>query len=369
VNSLPGKKGIKCIFCAAMILITTAAVLSATVTCVSSREIIQPSYGFTTNYYQGYGVPDIYASVVGDTEFERGETAALSIVLSNRGILYGFESETNVNDSLSAQRLALAEIEYETERTIAYGIKATLVSPTDMIDVDSLTSGQTIEKLAPGDLQSPLTFTIEISEDIPAGDYVLSLPLSYEYQNDVQMTGGSALKIGLADLDHVAYYREANTTLSIPISIKEEPLFRVRGVEGELATGQSSTINVTYENLGELPAQDVVARLVVMTPLSASRTTVSLGDMEPGDTKTASFDIEASSGAVIRNYGLDSELRYIDEDGDIAFTDNLKLEVPMKASGEGVDIARASLAGTFIIALYMIIDAIRKRHKSYKKEE
>lgn len=356
------------IFCAFMIFMIMSAALFVTVIPVSSKEFIQPSYEYTTNYYEGYGVPDIYASVLGDTEFERGETANLKIMLSNRGVLHGFESKTSVEGSQSKQKLALAELEYETARTVAYGIKATLVSPTDMIDVDPLTSAQTLEKLVPGDLPSrPLTFTISISEEIPAGDYVLMLPVSYEFQNDVRMTGGSTVQIGLPDVDHAVYYKEANTILPIPITIKEAPLFSVQEVRGELVAGKSSTINITYRNDGELPAQDVIARIVVMTPLSASNPTVYLGDMEPGEIKTASFTIDASPGAVVKDYGLDSELRYIDEDGDVAFSNNLKLEVPMSASEQGIDIGRASLAGTFLVALYMIIDTIRKKTKLMMK--
>lgn len=358
------------IFCAFMILTIMSSALFVAVAPVSSKEFIQPSYGYTTDYYEGYGVPDIYASVLGDTEFERGETARLNIVLSNRGILYGFESKTSVEGSQSEQQLALAELEYETSRTIAYGVKATLVSPTEMIDVDPLTSGQTLEELVPGELpEQPLIYTISISDETPAGDYILMLPVSYEFQDDVQMTGGSAVQLGLPDVDHTVYYKEANTTLPIPITIKEAPLFSVQEIEGELVAGSSSTINITYRNDGELAADDVIARLVVMDPLTTSKPTVYIGDMKPGETKIASFTIDASSTAIAKNYGLDSELRYIDEDGDVTFSENLKLQVPLTSPDGGIDMARASLVGTFLVALYMIIDTIRKRRKSDEKQE
>ncbi|MDK2892020.1 hypothetical protein [Methanohalophilus sp.] len=367
---LSGKSGMFSISYAFMIFMIMSAALFVTVTPVSSKEFIQPSYGYVTNYYEGYGVPDIYASVIGDTEFERGETANLKIMLSNRGVLHGFKSVTSVEGSQSEQKLALAELEYESARTVAYGIKATLVSPTEMIDVDPLTSVQTLEKLIPGDLPARLlTFTIYISEDIPAGDYVLMLPVSYEFQNDVRMTGGSTVQIGLPNMDHAVYYKEANTTLPIPITIKKAPLFRVEDIDGELVAGKSSTINVTYKNDGELPAHDVIARVVVMTPLSTSKSVISLGDMDPGETRIASFTIDTSSEAVVKNYGLDSELRYIDENGDVAFSNNLKLEVPMSASEEGIDIGRASLAGTFLVAFYIIIDTIRKRKDNTDDKE
>ena len=347
-----------------LISVILLATLFIGVTTAQSKEYIPPTYEYTTNYYRGYGVPDIHASVVGDTHFDRGETANVNVILSNRGILHGFKSVTDVEGDKAKQALAMKELEYETKRTIAYGIKTSLVSPTDYIEIDSSTNGQTLEKLVPGDLPSrPMTFTIEISDNAPAGDYVLFLPVSYEYQEDVRMTGGRTIQLGLPDMDHATYYNNSNKTLQIPIHIEKEAEFEVVDVNGELVAGEESVIQVTYRNAGELTAEDALARVVVMDPLSTGSSTALLGTLEPGEEYTVSFNVNSDVMAVVKEYAIDSEIRYIDEDGDYAFSDNMKINVPMQSSDEWIGITQISLLLTFLITIYLVVDSIRKKKK------
>ena len=262
------------------------------------------------------------------------------------------------------QALAMKELEYETKRTIAYGIKTSLVSPTDYIEIDSSTNGQTLEKLVPGDLPSrPMTFTIEISDNAPAGDYVLFLPVSYEYQEDVRMTGGRTIQLGLPDMDHATYYNNSNKTLQIPIHIEKEAEFEVVDVNGELVAGEESVMQVTYRNAGELTAEDALARVVVMDPLSTGSSTALLGTLEPGEEYTVSFNVNSDVMAVVKEYAIDSEIRYIDEDGDYAFSDNMKINVPMQSSDEWIGITQISLLLTLLITIYLVVDSIRKKKK------
>ncbi|RSD35814.1 MAG: hypothetical protein CI952_747 [Methanohalophilus sp.] len=347
-----------------LVSVILLATLFIGVTTAQSKEYIPPTYEYTTNYYRGYGEPEIHASVVGDTYFDRGETANVNVILSNRGILHGLKSVTDVKGDKAKQALAMKEMEYEAKRTTAYGIKASLVSPTDYIEIDSSTSGQTLEKLAPGDLPSrPMTFTIEISDNAPAGDYILFLPVSYEYQKDVRMTGGRTIQLGLPDMDHATYYNNSNITLQIPIHVEKAAEFEVVDVDGELVAGGESQIVVTYRNVGELTADDAIARVVVMDPLSTGSSTALLGTLEPGEEHTVSFNVNSDAMAVVKEYAIDSEIRYIDEDGNYAFSDNMKINVPMQSSDGWIDITQISLILTFLVTMYLVVDSIRKKKK------
>ncbi|APH38196.1 COG1361 S-layer family protein [Methanohalophilus halophilus] len=347
-----------------LISVILLATLFIGVSTAQSKEYIPPTYEYTTNYYRGYGMPDIHASVVGDTHFDRGEKANVNVILSNRGILHGFKSVTDVEDDKAEQALAMKELEYETKRTIAYGIKTSLVSPTDYIEIDSSTNGQTLEKLVPGDLPSrPMTFTIEISDNAPAGDYILFLPVSYEYQEDVRMTGGKTIQLGLPDMDHATYYNNSNTTLQIPIHIEKAAKFQVVNVDGDLVAGEESLIEVTYRNVGELTAEGALARVVIMDPLSTGSSTELLGTLEPGEEHTVSFNVNSDVMAVVKEYAIDSEIRYMDEDGEYAFSDNMKINVPMQSSDEWIGITQISLLLTFLITIYLVVDSIRKKKK------
>ncbi|MBN2488290.1 MAG: hypothetical protein JXA98_04620 [Methanosarcinaceae archaeon] len=332
---------------------------------VDAKEFLPPTYAFSTNYYNSYGEPEIYASVLGDPEFERGSTGEVRIVLANKGVPLGFKSISSVGTNEMLHAISLKELEYEASRTTAFGIKARLVSPTPYIDVDPVTSSQTLEdELITGELpEDPLIFTITISNKAPGGDYFLLLPLSYEYQSQVQMATTDVRLLGLASLDHTTYYRSTNRTLTIPIHVRESADFEVENVDGLLVAGSAGVINVTYRNIGELPAEEANARVVVMRPLSISESVVPLGTIDAGESKTASFVISANAGAVIKTYGIDSEIKYRDEDGETAFSDNLRLSVPLEPAEEKMGLGVWAINGLIALGIYLIVNIIRNKNK------
>lgn len=327
----------------------------------SAKEYLPPTYEYTTNYYKSYGEPDISASVIGDVEFDRGETARLEVVLSNRGVIYGFKADQSVGTSESEHELSLQELQYETMRTTAYGIKASLVSTTDQIEVDSGTNSHTLEELYPGVLpEDPMLFTITISENIPAGVYILELPISYEYQKDVRMTAGESVILGEPDLDHTNFYKNVEKTLEMPIVVKPEAMFKVTNVTGTLESGSTNVVNITYTNIGELPAEDAVARVIVMKPLSAESSTKSLGTMQAGESRTVSFNIASEQSSIAKSYGIDSEIKYYDEDGEESFSNNMKVSLELNEPQRQINVTGLSIAGIIIILIVLVVKNRRK---------
>ncbi|MEA1984519.1 MAG: hypothetical protein U9N13_02585 [Euryarchaeota archaeon] len=321
---------------------------------VQSKELIPPVHEFSTNYYDAYGEPDLYASVIGDVELERGEEHLLNIVLSNRGVLHGVKYDTHIDTDEWEHELSLQELEYEKYRTTALGIKVELVSTSDLIEIYPETSLQTLDELVPGELpETPFVFRLKVSGYAPAGEYALLLPLEYQYQNEVEMTDGSTVRLGLPVLDHTTYYRSANQTLVIPIYIKPAPRFEIVDVDGELTAGSTSDVTVTYANMGEMPANNAVARLVVMIPLSSSGSELSLGTMYPGDTKTVSFEISAESDAIPKEYAVSSEIKYIDEEYETSLSDALLVQMSLQRSEDTIPTGTLMIAGVFLILLYM----------------
>lgn len=345
-----------------LILVMGIVVLLCMVPAAQSREFIPPVSEFSTNYYDAYGEPDIYASVVGDVEIERGEEYLLSIVLSNRGVLHGVESDTGIDADETEHALSLKELEYEAYRTTAIGLKAELISTTDYIEVDPETSLQTLDELLPGVLPDyPLVFTLKVSDHAPAGEYLLLLPVEYQYQSEVEMTGGSTVILGLPSMDHTTYYKNANKTLHIPVYIKPAPKFEVENVDGELMAGSTSTVNITYANMGEMPANDAIARLVAMKPLSSSRSEISLGTLYPGDTRTVSFEITAENDAVPKDYAISSEIKYIDENDETSLSDALLVRMPLQQPESMIPAMYLLLAGIFLVLAFMAVRYARKK--------
>jgi hypothetical protein len=350
------------------ILIISILVFSAFVVTLqlvsAQKDFLPPNHGFSENYYYSYGEPEIYASVFGDPEFEKGTTGQLKIILANKGVLYGFKPATQIKDDEDEEYLlSLKELEYEAMRTTAIGIKATLESPSRYIEINPKTSSQTLEELIPGKLpDTAFVFNVEVSKEAPAEDYVLQMPISYEYQREIEMTNGDLIRLGINDMDHITQYKNIHNVLAIPIRVKQSAEFAVTNVFGTLTSGSTGMINVTYKNIGEIAANECIARIVVMQPLSTEKPTALLGSMEPGESKTVSYTISASKEAVTKNYGVDAEIKYENEDGKTELSDNLKVDIPLEASNKGLSASMISISVIILLVMiYLIVNNVQKR--------
>ena len=327
-------------------------------------DLLLPNYVFSTNYYNSFGTPDMYASLLGDPEFERGETVQLKVNIVNKGAIYGFKYDTSVGTDKDDYLLSMKELEYEMRRTTAVGIKVEMISGTPYIEVKPDTSIQTMESLFPGEIpEHPLTFTITISNKAPAGVYYLQLPISYQYQSQVRITTNNVVRLGLTGMDHITQYASANKTLLIPVYVKASPKFEVTGISGNLVVGETQTIDVIYKNTGELTAEDATVRMVVMRPLSIWQSVVRLGTIAPGESRTARFNILADPDAVIKTYGIDSEIKYYDEQGEITISDNLEVSVPLEGAESKIGAFELALAGMVILFIYLIVNVLRNLKK------
>ena len=356
----------------AVLLSVLSIPVSPTLGMTTGGDFLIPGYGYTVDYYKSYGEPTIEASFIGDPEFERGEVADLQIMLANKGVIEGMKrlyANQNLIPDSKEESIALAEMSAEQDCTTAKGIKANLISESDYIHVEPTTTPQTVDELKTGSIQ-PIKFTIRIDDNTPAGEYELKLPVTYQYQSNARTDTPNAIDIGLTS-DTVAFTREYSTqdiTLPLHISIKKEPKFEVSKISGSLKQGSTSLINVTYTNHGETAAQDAQAKIVVMKPLSTSKSTVKLGTIGPGESQTASFEISAEPDAVVKNYSIDSEVKYTDDDGKTRFSDNMKVYMPIEKSESKFSTTMIVGILLALVLIYQIIKVLRNR-KKYSENE
>jgi hypothetical protein len=305
------------------------------------------------NYYTMYGGPSISASVAGTDEFERGDTVSLYADLTNYGRILGFkQDQTPQNPKEFA--LANSELQEEYKKPTALGITANLVSNNSEIDIKS--GNQVVESLKSGDkTQSPLKFTIKIGEHAPAGIYPLGLNLSYDYQDNVRVSasdlstsGGSPTLVNY----RVSYiYQEANQTLPILITVKKQADFEIVNATANLSAGdKKAPIDVTYKNIGEDSIRDGVARLSIFKPFSSTDDQAFIGTLGPGEEKTVVFWIDVDSDATPKEYGINSEIKYTDINGDTVISESMKIPV-------SVNSASASLLLPAIVILIIIAAA------------
>ena len=309
-------------------------------------------FNFDDNYYTVYGGPDVTATLVGDNEFERGDSVTLNLDLMNKGLITGFESEEDKKflDKLE-QKLQSTEMSYEAQRTTAIGIVAVLTSLDPDVDVKSgpqeagtLVSGQQTE--------SPVKFNIDISNNAGSGSYPMRLDLYYGYQKNVQINGDNETDLGITNMEVGLWYDVGTQNTTFDIYVEDEARFEVTNVTGELYPDSESMIYVTYKNVGDLPAKDATVRVSAADPFSTTDDQAFLGTLESGESTVAVFNLKVDDLAVPKAYALNSEVKYEDIDGRDQISDTVKIKtdvLPASANGDGSNMLVIIGAGVVIV--------------------
>jgi hypothetical protein len=99
-------------------------------------------------------------------------------------------------------------------------------------------------------------------------------------------------------------------TIGIPIGGKIS--FAITSGPVLVVPGSQNVIQVEYQNTGVTTAFNAQARLSVFDPFTSTDDTAYLGDLKPGQTATASYQMSADETAAVKDYTLDSEIRYRD---------------------------------------------------------
>ncbi len=314
------------------------------------------SFDFSKNFYTVYGGPDLDATLIGDNQYSRGDTATLNVGLMNKGVVEGFKSEKDADTSVDTV-LQQSEMKYETQTVTAVGILATLTSNNSNITVKS--GPQEAGTLQQGKQSaSPTKFTIEISKNAPAGTYPLNLQLSYKYESNVAVSGDNLdTATGLVTNQGVGVWYENKTQNQIiMVQVKKEPYFEVSQINGSLYPDKGGMLYVTYKNTGEEPAKDATVRLSASDPFSTTDDQAFLGTLKPGDSATAAFNLAVDKTATPKPYSLDSQILYEDTEGHNQISDSVKIDTQVLPAEKsklpgfelGTGVAFVTLAACFI---------------------
>jgi hypothetical protein len=119
--------------------------------------------------------------------------------------------------------------------------------------------------------------------------------------------------------------RSDRVTLGIPVGGKID--FAVRSVAADLHPGGKQVIEVVYENIGATTAYNAQARLSAVDPFTSNDDTAFLGNLAPGETAAARFELGVDGSATPKEYGIDSEIRYRDALDNSQISDTMKVQV------------------------------------------
>ena len=113
--------------------------------------------------------------------------------------------------------------------------------------------------------------------------------------------------------------------------------------------GEENLIHVTYQNTGAATAYQAQGRISVVDPFSSTDSNVYLGDLKPGETAEAVYRVQVDKAATIKQYSLDSEIRYSDLLNNNYVSDTVKVIVDVQAPDD-TTMYLVAVVGVLVIA-------------------
>lgn len=181
-------------------------------------------------------------------------------------------------------------------------------------------------KIEPG-TESTAKFKVSVSKDAEAQSYPLSIRVDYK-NSDGENLSTQAKDFG--------------------VQVGSKVSFSVTSAPATINVGQKKVIEVQYKNDGSSPAYSTEARISAVDPFTSNDDLAYLGDLKPGESGVAKFEISASSDATVKTYGLDSEVRYRDALDNSQISDTIKVPIIVE-SAQGM----GPLPGVIVVLLIL----------------
>jgi len=184
-------------------------------------------------------------------------------------------------------------------------------------------------------------YRISVSQDATNQTYPVDLAVSYTNREGTVMTS-------------------SKTTVGVPVNAK--PAFAILSPVPEVPNGAGKTIEVRYRNDGNMTVYGAQARIIQHSPITLSDNTAYLGDIAPGASATARYELQADGAAEQKTYSFDSTIRYRDASGTSLESDTIPVQIAVIPAGSppgGFPV----LAGGIIAAIVICIGLLVYRQK------
>ena len=178
-------------------------------------------------------------------------------------------------------------------------------------------------------------FKVSVSSDAEAQTYPLDVLVNYENGEGDQAT---------SDIE----------TIGLQVGKKID--FNVTSTPNKVSPGQKKIITVQYTNTGGASAYNAQARISAVDPFTSNDDTAFLGTFAPGETREASFEIAVDKSATIKEYALDSEIRYRDALDNSLISDPMKVRIVVEKENSllGNPLVLAGIAAVIILVGYLV---------------
>lgn len=154
-------------------------------------------------------------------------------------------------------------------------------------------------------------------------------------------------------------------TIGIPVGGKVQ--FTIISPPAALHPGNKKEIQVEYKNTGDSPIYSAQARISAVDPFTSTSDLAYIGDLQPNESRVITYQLGVDRSATIKEYGLDSEIRYRDALDKTHISDPMKVSVDVSAT-EGIAIILTNPINLSIVAAAVIGIAYLAYHYRKKKE-
>ncbi|WOF17233.1 S-layer protein [Methanoplanus sp. FWC-SCC4] len=219
-----------------------------------------------------------------------------------------------VSDSLNAGGEGYIEMTIKNTGTDDGRNTAIYISPTGYSPITPIEDSIYAGDFKKGDVITP-RFKVSVSKDAdPQQEYPLRVFAVYkDYEG--KSAKSAPVTVGVSFGGRIKFEAVSGAAVAYP--------------------GRENLIHVTYKNTGDATAYQALGRISVIDPFSSGDSNVYLGDMLPGETKEAVYKISADSGATIKEYSLESEIRYNDIEGNNYVSDTVKVIISVQPDSAG----------------------------------
>jgi len=235
---------------------------------------------------------------------------------TSRALSLGVTPEPEQSFSLSNVE---SNLEVGEERTISGTITndgrtvardAVIQFTTQGQNVNPVETEYSVGTLEPG-ASADFEFSVEISEAADAGPRQFSLVT--EYRNSDGDT------------------RASDELLTRQAVAPQSDAFAVEVVEGSLANGDSTELEVRVTNTANETLSSISGKLFADDPISANDDEAFIDELAPGESTTITYTISAS-GAIPKSYPVSMDFQYDDADGDTQVSNTYRVPVEVTES-------------------------------------
>ena len=271
-------------------VVVVAAVVLATVTGGAGTVVAQEQY-------TDFSEPTLDTSIRGQNVVEPGEERTFEVAVQNR-----HSGTTNTDRRID--EIAQVVQTHRINLGAASGVTADVASGDAPVDVR--TGTQSLGTIDAGNGRQA-SLTVEVDEDASPGTYRLPVTMTYSYIFGIYV-----------DRDDYIVNRNTETvTTAVTVRVEPESRLAVLSTAGDdLYKGADGTVTATVRNSGSETARDASLVMQSSEYLQPRSNQVSLGDLGPDETATASFQVGVSDIDADGTYTANFQLHYEDGNGD-----------------------------------------------------